>query len=461
MSHYPDIESVSAKLFERACAVLPGGSSRLTTFQAPYPIYAASGRGSCIFDVDGVERIDFFNNATSLQHGHCHPAIVAALTEQMGRLFAVGMATEAEIRLAELICSRVASVDQIRFTNSGTEANLQAIRAARAFTGRTKIAKCEGGYHGTFDAVEVSLGSTPENWGDADPEPVAFARGAPLSALDETVIFPFNDLDAIERILQPHAGDLAAVIIDPLPSALGLAKPRPGYLEALGTFTARNGIVLIFDEVISFRLAPGGAQSVFGVTPDLTTFGKIIGGGLPVGAIGGRQDIMAVFDARNGKPPLPHAGTFNANPLTMTAGRTALELMTPDEYERVNGLGERARRALVEAVAAAGVPAQVTGLGSLVMLHLHDRPVVDYRSFYRRPGERELHGELHRYLLNHGIATSQHGLGAVSTPMVTADIDRLAETVLAGLRQIDREPRTSAAAGADAQGWRSNMRPAS
>ena len=446
MTQYPDSRSASAGLYERACAVLPGGNSRLTIMQSPYPIYAAQATGQRVTDVDGIERIDFFNNATSLQHGHCHPAIVEAVREQAGRIFAIGLATEAEIALAEIIVSRVPSVEQVRFANSGTEANMQAIRAARAYTNRHRIAKVEGGYHGSFDSVEVSLAPSPANWGDGDPEAVAYARGTPASALGETVVFPFNDFDAIERILAPQASELAALIIDPFPSALGLAAPKPGYLQALRDFTTRHGIVLIFDEVVTFRLAHGGAQSVFGVSPDLTAFGKIIGGGLPVGAVGGSREIMAVFDARAGRPPLPHAGTFNGNPMTMAAGRAALELMTPEAFDRVNALGDRARKALGEAVAIAGAPATVTGMASLAMIHMHERPVVDYRSYFRRPDEVALHQQLHRYLVNHGILTSQLGLAAVSTPMTPADIDRLAETVLGGLRQINYGPRDGAVA---------------
>jgi glutamate-1-semialdehyde 2,1-aminomutase len=444
MSQYPDSNSVSAALFERACTVLPGGNSRLTIAQSPYSVYAASGRGARVTDVDGVERLDFFNNATSLQHGHCHPAIVAAVTEQLGRLFAVGMATEPEIRLAELICDRVASVEQIRFTNTGTEATLHAIRAARAYTGRTRIAKCEGGYHGAYDYAEASLASTPENWGEHDPAVVAYAKGTPRSALDEVVIFPFNDVEALERIVAPHAHEIAALIVDPFPSAMGLAAPKPGYLRTLRDFTKRYGIVLIFDEVVTFRLGLRGAQGVFDVDADLTAFGKTIGGGLPVGAVGGRKEIMAVFDARSGGPALPHAGTFNANPLTMTAGRVALDMMTPEEFDRVNTLGARARHALREAARIADAPCQITGTGSLLMMHLHERPVVDYRSAYRRADEKALHDQLHRYLLNHGILTSQLGLGAVSTPMTESDIDRLAETVVEALRQINWQPSTAA-----------------
>jgi glutamate-1-semialdehyde 2,1-aminomutase len=441
MSHYPDDQSTSATLFERACRVLPGGNSRLTIAQSPYPLYAASGRGAYVTDVDGVERIDFFNNATSLQHGHCHPTIVAAVTEQLGRLAAIGMATEPEIQLAELICDRVASVEQIRFTNTGTEATLHAVRASRAYTGRTKIAKCEGGYHGAFDTVEASFAPTPENWGERDPTAVPYAKGTPRSVLNEVVIFPFNDVDALERIVAPEAHDVAALIVDPFPSAIGLAAPRPGYLSALREFTKRHGIVLIFDEVVAFRLGYHGAQGVFDVAADLTAFGKTIGGGLPVGAVGGRSEIMAVFDARDGRPALPHAGTFNANPLTMTAGRVALEMMTRSEFDRVNALGESARHALKQAARIANAPCQITGSGSLLMMHLHERPVVDYRSAYRDADENALHRQLHRYLLNHGILTSQLGLVAVSTPMTVAEIDRLAETVLGALREINWQPR--------------------
>jgi glutamate-1-semialdehyde 2,1-aminomutase len=444
MSQYPDGKSTSAALFERACRVLPGGNSRLAIAQSPYPLYAASGRGAYVTDVDGVERVDFFNNATSLQHGHCHPTIVAAVTEQLGRLASVGMATEPEIQLAELICDRVASVEQIRFTNTGTEATLHAVRASRAYTGRAKIAKCEGGYHGAYDTVEASLASTPQNWGEHDPVAVAYAKGTPRSVLDDVVIVPFNDVEALERIVAPQANDIAALIVDPFPSAMGLATPKPGYLGALREFTKRRGIVLIFDEVVAFRLGYRGAQGVFGVAADLTAFGKTIGGGLPVGAIGGRSDIMAVFDARDGLPALPHAGTFNANPLTMTAGRVALEMMTASEFDRVNALGERARQALQQAARIADAPCQITGSGSLLMMHLHERPIVDYRSAYRDADEKALHGQFHRYLLNHGILTSQLGLAAVSTPMTEVEIDRLAETVLGALREINWQPRRTA-----------------
>jgi glutamate-1-semialdehyde 2,1-aminomutase len=446
MTSYPDGHSASARLFERACAVLPGGNSRLTVAQSPYPIYARSARGTRVTDIDGVERIDFFNNATTLQHGHCHPTIVAALAEQAGRLGCIGMTTEAEVLLAELICGRVASIDQIRFTNSGTEATHQAVRAARAFTGRTKVAKCEGGYHGAYDYVEVSLDSSPDNWGDEDPAAVVYAKGTPASAVGEVVVFPFNDIGAIERILAPHARALAAVILDPYPAAMGLARPEEGYLQALRDFTKRHGIVLIFDEIVSFRLGYNSAQDVFGVDADLTALGKTIGGGLPVGAVGGRKDIMAMFDAREGKPALPHAGTFNANPLTMTAGRAALEMMTPAEFDRVNAMGERARGELVRAAKIAGAPCQVTGMGSLVMLHLHTRPIRDHRTAHRSPDEKALHAQLHRYLLNHGILISQLGLGAISTPMTDAEIDQLAQTVLEGLQQINWEPRTGSVA---------------
>jgi len=274
---------------------------------------------------------------------------------------------------------------------------------------------------------------------------VAYAKGTPQSALDDVVIFPFNDVDALERIVGPQADEIAALIVDPFPSAMGLAAPKPGYLAALRAFTKRHGIVLIFDEVVTFRLGYRGAQAVFEVDADLTAFGKTIGGGLPVGAVGGRREIMAVFDARAGLPALPHAGTFNANPLTMTAGRVALELMTPSEFDRVNALGARARQVLGEAARIADAPCQVTGAGSLLMLHLHERPIVDYRSAYRRPEEKALHDQLHRYLVNHGILTSQPGLGAVSTPMAETDIDHLAETVLGALREINWRPRSTAA----------------
>jgi glutamate-1-semialdehyde 2,1-aminomutase len=233
----------------------------------------------------------------------------------MGSAF--GLPTESEVDLAELLVSRLPSVAQVRFANSGTEAVMMALKAARAHTGRPKIAKCEGAYHGSYDYAEVSLDPTPEAWGRNAPVSVAYARGTPDNVLADVVTIPFNDTEAAVSLIREHGEGLACVLVDPMPNRAGLAPADRAYLEALRKVTREVGALLIFDEVITFRLGYRGAQGIWNIDPDLTTLGKIIGGGFPVGAIGGHRDVMAVFDPRPGKPALPHGGTFSANPVTM------------------------------------------------------------------------------------------------------------------------------------------------
>jgi glutamate-1-semialdehyde 2,1-aminomutase len=433
---YPDQQSTSAQLYRRASRVMPGGNSRVTVFQSPYPLYAEYGRGVEVIDVDGVARLDFVNNYTALIHGHAYPAVVRAAIEQIHRGSAFGAPTEAEVGLAELLASRVPSLEQVRFTNSGTEAVMMAVRAARAFTGRTKIAKVEGSYHGSYDVAEVSLDPSPANWGDDEPRAVAYSAGTPDAELDQVVVIPFNDVARAKRILERHAADLAAVLVDPLPTRVGLIPASRDYLVMLREFTRRHGSLLIFDEVISFRLGYHGAQGEAGVDPDLTTLGKIIGGGFPVGAVGGKAEIMKVFDPRGGKPRVPHGGTFNANPVSMSAGLAAMESMTPSTYEDLSALGEQAREAMNQAFAIADVPGQVTGVASLFRVHMKSGPITDYRSAFAEAGEKQALEVVHRYLQNHGVLIASYGLGCLSTPMDSSHIDILSDVLLQGLREV-------------------------
>jgi glutamate-1-semialdehyde 2,1-aminomutase len=435
MANTPDSPH-SAALYDRARRVLPGGNTRTTVFVAPHPLYAQEGHGARVIDVDGVTRIDFVNNYTALIHGHGHPATAAAVAEQLRRGTCFAMPTEAEVALAELICERLPTAERVRFTNSGTEAVMMAVKAARAYTGRPKIAKCEGAYHGSYDCVEASLAPSPAEWGEPDPVATPYAKGTPRGVLDDVVVIPFNDPAAAERILTPHADELAAILIDPLPFRVGLLPATEAFLGFVRAFARNHAILLIADEVISFRLGYHGAQGAFGFDPDLTTLGKIIGGGLPVGAVAGRAEVMAVFDPSAGKAALPHGGTFNANPLTMVAGRATLAALDPPAYDRLNALGAQARAALGEAFAAAGVPGQVSGMGSLFRVHFHDRPLAGYRAAYANPEERE---RLHRFywgLAERGVLISSDGLGAMSTPMGGAEVEALAEAALGALREI-------------------------
>lgn len=433
---YPDDGSVSASLFAQARKVLPGGNTRTTVFMAPYPIYAVRGAGCYIYDADGVERIDFINNYTSLIHGHAHPEIVRVAREQLEKGACFALPTESEITLASLLCDRIASAEKVRFTNSGSEALMMAIKAARAFTSRPKIAKVEGAYHGSYDFVEVSEDPTPDNWGEPVPANIPYCAGTPDSVLNEVIVIPFNDARKAEEILRPHARELAAIIVDPLPPRAGLIPASPEFLSTLRRIADEFEIVLISDEVISFRVDYNGAQKAFGFKADLTTLGKIIGGGFPVGAIVGRTDVMSVFDPTQGKPKTPHGGTFNANPMTMMAGLKAMELMTRDAYEQLNQLGDKARHDINGLFRKAGFPAQATGRGSLLRLHMTDAQLTDYRSAYPSTKARNALAQLHRFLLNHGILIGPSGLIALSTAMRQSHVDELCSAIRSGIQDI-------------------------
>jgi glutamate-1-semialdehyde 2,1-aminomutase len=426
--------SRSAELFERAQRVMPGGNTRTTVYMAPYPPYAASGEGCWVTDVEGDRRLDCLNNYTALIHGHAHPALVEAATRRLALGSSFPLPTPEEIELAALLTERVPSAEHVRFTNSGSEAVMMAVKGARAFTGRPRIAKFEGAYHGSYDYVEVSLGSTPDDWGSlAAPASTAYSAGTPRGVLDDVVVLPFNHTDhAIARI-EREASQLAAVVVDPVPNRVGLIPARRDFLRALREVTKARGIVLIFDEVISFRVGYHGAQGAFGVTPDVTTLGKIIGGGLPVGAVAGRADVMSVFDPTGGSPKAPHGGTFNANPVTMAAGLASMRLLTKDAYEKLDDLGAKLRGSLEACFKRAGVGGGVTGMGSLFRLHGTDREVIDYRSARATPEEAARLQGIVRRLLEHGVLISTTGLGCLSTPMGDAELESLVETFAAVL----------------------------
>src|SRR5215813_4873245 len=291
----------SRALFEEAQQVLPGGNTRTTVFVDPYPFYAVRGTGPRIWDADGTERLDFNSNYTSLILGHAHAAVVEAVTEQATRGMSYPGPSEHEVKLAEMLTTRIPSMEVVRFANSGTEATMNAVRAARAFTGRSKLAKFEGAYHGTHDGVLVSVTPDATKFGSRKrPKSVPASSGVTDAVLKNTVVLPWNDAEACAKILDRHGRDIAALIVDPLMANAGLLMPQLGFLERLREITDRLGIVLIFDEVISFRVSEGGAQQRFGIRPDLTTLGKIIGGGLAVGAFGGREEVMNAYDPRGG-----------------------------------------------------------------------------------------------------------------------------------------------------------------
>ena len=430
---WPDPNSRSAKLYERAMAVLPGGISRLQTLVEPHPIYAGRGEGAFIVDVDGTRRLDMMNNFASLIHGHARAEVIDAATQAARKGSCFAMPTEAEIDLAELLCARVKSAERVRFCNSGTEAVMLALKAARARTGRARMAKTEGAYHGMYDYAEVSLDSAPHNWGN-DPNSVRFATGSPQAVLDDTVVFPLNDVEAAERILRDAGDSLAAILIDPTPSVFGMIPMTPEFIAMIQRVARGIGASIIIDEVIAFRLGYHGAQAKFGIEPDYTAFAKIIGGGFPVGAVAGTEAAMSVFSHEHGKPLNPSSGTFTANPVSMSAGLATMELMTPEAYVSLDALGAHARMIAAQAFQAAGVEGQVTGVGGMFAIHLHGRSITDYRSAYPAGDEAVRGKALHLALLEAGFIMSPKLSAFMSTAMTIENIDRFGTALESALR---------------------------
>ena len=433
---YQSTRSLSRQLYERASRVMPGGNTRHSIALAPYPIYAASGRGCRVTDVEGDERIDFLNNYTSLILGHADPQVTEAVQRRVALGTAFTMPTPQDVELAELLVDRIPYVDQVRFCNSGSEAVMLAVKAARAFTGRHKIAKFEGAYHGMYDYVAVSEGPGADEWGDSDAPNSVTERGTPPGLAEDVVVLPWNRLEACRKLIAQHRDQLAAVIFDPMPLGIGMIAARPGFLEFLREETARHGILLVADEVLNFRLSYRGAAHAFGIQPDLGSFAKIIGGGFPVGAIGGSREVMSVFD-HTGSLKVHHGGTFNANPVTVTAGLATMRQMTPEAYERLNRLGDYIRERLRRMFHDCGLAAQVCGRGSMVLAHLTGEELVDFRSLRGFSRTTPVYGELCHEMLQRGMIVSPRGLfGCLSAPMTEAELDAFIDALEASLRKL-------------------------
>jgi len=431
----------SKELYQQACEFLPGGISRNTVFRLPHPYYLKSASGCYLKDIDGNEYIDFANNMAALIHGHTNPAIEAAVIEQLKKGTACTFATEAELKLAELLCNRVNGFEKIRFVNSGTEAVMAMIKAARAFTGRPKMAKAEGAYHGTYDFAEVSQTSNPSNWGDIEsPKSNPQVYGTPAGVTDNVVVFPFNNIEKTLAILDKSAEQIACVIIDPIPHRIGLVKASSDFIEAVYQWTRKNNALMVFDEVVTFRVNYGGAQQNYSCKPDLTALGKIIGGGFPVGAVTGRSDIMKIMDPREPKILFPLSGTFSANPMTMTAGRVAMELFDNNAVAKLNYITQLAIEQIREAVKIADVPVSITGAGSMFRIHLRQSPPTTYREAYQSKEITALIDRLLDYLLiNEKIIMINTCSCMFSTVISQKEVDRLTEGLLNGFNIIKPE----------------------
>ena len=427
----------TAELFAESSRYMPGGTSRLHYYYQPYPIYAQSGNGCYLTDVEGVERVDYLNNMTALIHGHANPVINLAIFHQLQRGTAFSEPAEPELELARMLVERVPSLDKIRFANSGSEAIMLAVKLARAFTGRSRIAKFEGFYHGYYDYVQVSYSSQPDTWGPATaPHSVASSGGLADSVESDVLTLPYNDKESVIRLLEQHGSEIAGLLYDPLCNRAGFPLPQDDFLAFLREITRDYGIVLIADEVISFRVSYQGGAARFGGEPDLTVFGKIIGGGLPIGAVGGKAEIMALLDPTTGPPVLASGGTFSGNPLSAIAGYAALTQLTPEAYTRLEGLGDDLRTRANAVFADAAVPGQVSGAGSLILVVPTDEPIVNYRSIPKGPEAKARMRGLHRGLMDAGIIVSKEGLGALSTPMEQEEIDRFVDGLAHAVQQV-------------------------
>lgn len=428
----------SKKIFEKARRIIIGGVSRNTVFRLPYPDYAANAKGCYITDIDGKKYVDFANNMASLIHGHAYPPVVEAVTEQLQKGTAFTLASEIELEFAAHLKDRVESFERVKFMNSGTEAVMAMIKASRAYTGRSKIAKAEGAYHGTYDYAEVSQTANPENWGDLEhPNSVPVAYGTPQSALDEVVVYPFNDIERTLKILENNANEIACVIVDPVPHRVGLMEGDEEFIEAIYNWTREKGVLMVFDEVVTLRVNYGGAQEKYSVPPDLTAMGKIIGGGFPVGALAGRAEVMSVFDNHRNSILYPHAGTFSANPITMTAGYKAMEHFDEVSVMKLNEFTEKAKYQVIEAIKLADVPVSITGAGSMFRIHLKAKAPNNYRETYQPAKEKALLKELLDYLYyKENILMINTCSCMLSTVTGQKEIDLLSEGLESGLKLL-------------------------
>lgn len=422
----------SEDLFQRAQALIPGGvNSPVRAFRGVggTPFFTRSADGAHLTTADGQELIDYVCTWGPAIHGHNHPAIREAVAEALSRGTSFGTPNPYEVEMAGLIVELVPSVEKVRMVNSGTEATMSAIRLARGATGRDKIIKFAGCYHGHVDALLVKAGSGALTLGNPD------SAGVPASFAGETIVLPYNDLAAVEQAFAAHPEQIAGIILEPYPANCGLILPRDGYLPGLRELCTKHGAVLIFDEVMTgFRLGPGGVQERVGITPDLTCLGKIIGGGLPVGAFGGRTDLM---DQLAPLGPVYQAGTLSGNPLAMAAGITALELLRDDDpYARLEQLGRTMAEALREAAAQAGINLQVPQAGSMFCLYFSDAPVEDFNAAVA--SETERFKPLFRHALEHGVylPPSAYETCFISTAHSDEAVAQTAGVLAEGLRKL-------------------------
>ena len=421
---YEALTPTSRALFKEAASLMPGGYTRDAVMREPHPLYLRSGAGSLLRDADGREIVDFWFNATSLILGQCHPHVNAAVRQQLDRGAAFYGPTDAEFDHARALIARIPCAERVRYANSGSEAVMMALRIARAFTGRSTIAKFEGSYHGSYDDISWSVAPPVRLVGSLDA-PAAVADTAGLAGpAGRTLVLPFNDPGRTARLVEANADTIAAIIVEPMSNRIGMIMPDTAFVQDLRALCDRFGIILIFEEVIAFRVAYGGAQSVLGVTPDMTTLGKIIGGGFPVGAVVGRAAVMEVTSPK-AESRVTHAGTFNANPMTLVAGKATLDLLTPDAFTTLNRRGQSVRDELADI--CRGLPLQVTGAGSLFKITATREEIRNYRN--AATADRSWEAAASLALLNRGFLLTAQLQGCLSLVTTDAQIEQLLDAI--------------------------------
>ena len=416
-------------MFDRARQLIPGGvnsPARAWTSVGGTPLFFNRAKGSRIWDEDGNELIDYVCSWGPMILGHGHPAVLAAVQEAASRGTSYGAPTAAEVRMAELVVDAVPSIEMVRFVSSGTEATMSALRLARAYTGRNKIMKFVGGYHGHVDALLVSAGSAAAGHGIPD------SAGVHPDYARDTLVAPYNDLAAVEKLFADNPGQIAGLIVEPVAGNMGVVPPAAGFLDGLRNVTGQDGSLLIFDEVISgFRVAFGGAQSLFGVTPDITCLGKIVGGGLPVGAYGASAEIMKTVAPLG---PMYQAGTLSGNPVAMAAGVATLEeLLKPGVYDRLERKGAALAKGLGTAFSEAEIPARVNRVGSLLTVFFTGDPVTDMDS--ASATDRDRFGRFFHAIVEEGVYPPPSQFEAWFVSLAHSDQD-IADTISAAKRAL-------------------------
>jgi glutamate-1-semialdehyde 2,1-aminomutase len=427
--------SRSSALFERAKQFIPGGvNSPVRAFRAVggNPLFIARAKGAYLYDEDGNEYVDMINSWGPMILGHAHPAVEEAVVKALADSPSFGAPTAREVEMAELICSMVPSVEKVRMVNSGTEATMSAIRLARGYTGRDKIIKMKGCYHGHGDSFLIAAGSGALTFGTPD------SPGVTQGTARDTLTAPYNDLQAVKDLVASNPGEIAAIILEPVAGNMGCVAPQPGYLEGLRELCTQHGIILILDEVMTgFRLAPGGAQELYNVKPDLTTLGKIIGGGLPVGAYGGRREIM---DSISPAGPVYQAGTLSGNPMAMAAGLALLRILReqPDIYSEINEVSNFIATGIRDQLKTRNLPYSINQVGSMFTVFFTDVPVVDFDTAFT--SDTGMFGKYFNAMLTRGIylAPSQFEALFVSHAITKEVANRILEASDAALEEIQR-----------------------